>query len=310
MTKEQRFPQPPIRRMEFGPRVEVVSMMDAPIGVFDSGVGGLSVLREIRALLPAEDLLYVADSGAAPYGDRPEEFIRERVWAIAEFLVQMGVKMIVVACNTATAVGVELLRSRLSIPVVAMEPAVKPAASLSRSKIIGVLATSRTLASERFARLAENFGRGVQIILQPCPGFVEQVERGDIDSPETVELVKKHVLPLIEKGADTLVLGCTHYPFLLPVIREVAGPGVSVVDASLPVARHVANVLQARGLLSSRQVPGTERFWTSGEPSVVSPVISKLWGRAVHVEALPAKYSVPRNAIQVTDASPTISPPH
>lgn len=282
--------------MKLTRRVEVRSMTDAPIGVFDSGVGGLSVLREIRALLPAEDLLYVADSGAAPYGDRPEAFLRERVWAIAEFLVHMGVKMLVVACNTATAVGVELLRERLSVPVVAMEPAVKPAASVTRSGIIGVLATGRTLASERFARLADTFGRGIQIILQPCPGFVEQVERGEIASPKTVELVKKYVLPLLEQGADTLVLGCTHYPFLLPVIKEVAGPGVSVLDASLPVARRVLSVLHAQGLLASRKVPGTERFWTSGDPDAVAPVIAKLWGRTVHVEPLPEAYSVERPA--------------
>lgn len=271
-------------------------MTEAPIGVFDSGVGGLSVLREIRSLLPCEDLLYVADSGAAPYGDRSEAFIQGRVWAIADFLASMGVKMLVVACNTATAVAVELLRSKLPIPVVAMEPAIKPAVALSQSGIIGVLATSRTLASERFARLADHVGQGVQIMLQPCPGFVEQVERGENESPETFELVKRHVSPLIEKGVDTLVLGCTHYPFLLPVIKEVAGPGVSVMDASLPVARQVYKRLQAEGLLSCREAPGTEKFWTSGEPGLVEPVISKLWGRDVHVHPLPQQYSLPHDA--------------
>ena len=244
--------------------------------------------------MPHEDLLYVADSAAAPYGDRPETYIRERVWKIAEFLVGMGVKMLVVACNTATAIAVELLRSRLAIPVVAMEPAVKPAVALSRSGIIGVLATSRTLSSERFARLTDLFGQGVRIVLQPCPGFVEQVERGEIESAETYALVRKHVSPLIEVGADTLVLGCTHYPFLLPVIQEVAGPGVSVLDASLPVARQVSKRLQEEGLLSRKETPGSERFWTSGVPSLVAPVISKLWGREVQVEALPPQYSVPR----------------
>jgi len=284
-----------VTKMSSACRAEVIRMSDAPIGVFDSGVGGLSVLREIRSLLPSEELLYVADSGAAPYGDRSEAFIRDRVGAIADFLVGMGAKMLVVACNTATAVAVELLRSRLAVPVVAMEPAVKPAVTLSRSGIIGVLATSRTLASERFARLAELFGDGVEIILQPCPGFVEQVERGDTDSAETYSLVKQHVSPLIEKGADTLVLGCTHYPFLLDVIKEVAGPGVTVLDASLPVARQVQRRLQQEGLLSRRQSPGTERFWTSGEPNLVEPVISKLWGKKVRVEALPAPYAVPRD---------------
>lgn len=271
-------------------------MSDAPIGVFDSGVGGLSVLHEIRALLPSEDLLYVADSAAAPYGDRPETFIRQRVEAIGDFLSQMGAKTIVVACNTATAIGVELLRSKLSIPVVAMEPAVKPAATLSRSKVIGVLATSRTLASERFARLADNFGRGARVILQPCPGFVELVERGETDSPRAFDLVRQHVEPLVAQGADTLVLGCTHYPFLLPVIKEVAGPQVTVLDASLPVARRVQSVLQSQRLLARRDGPGTERFWTSGDPRHVTPVISKLWGREIYVEPLSPQYSIPADS--------------
>lgn len=250
-------------------------------------------MREIRSLLPRENLLYVADSGAAPYGDRPETFIRERTAAIAGFLVSMGVKALVVACNTATAVAVEMLRATFTIPVVAMEPAVKPAVAVSRTKTVGVLATSRTLASERFARLADNFGRGVRVILQACPGFVELVERGETDSPHAFDLVKRHVWPLVEQGADTLVLGCTHYPFLLPVIRQVAGPEVTVLDASLPVARRLQSILQAERLFAHREGPGAERFWTSGDPHVVAPVISKLWGRCVEVESLPSEYFVP-----------------
>src|SRR5690606_34331294 len=194
------------------------AMSEAAIGVFDSGVGGLSVLREIRAQLPAEDLLYVADSGAAPYGERTEEFIRGRVRAIVEFFLRRQVKAIVVACNTATAVAVELIRSQYDIPVVAVEPAVKPAAALTKSGVIGVLATSRTLSSERFARLAGNYGEGVTVLLQACPGFVEQVEKGELDSVETRGLVQRYVGPLIDQGVDTLVLGCTHYPFLRAAI--------------------------------------------------------------------------------------------
>lgn len=281
-------------RMSSARRVEQLTIMnDAPIGVFDSGVGGLSVLLEIRALLPSEELLYVADSAAAPYGDRSEAFIRQRVEVIGDFLTGLGVKMIVVACNTATAIGVELLRAKHSIPIVAMEPAVKPAAALSRSRIIGVLATSRTLASERFARLADVFGRDARVILQPCPGFVELVERGETDSPRAFDLVKQHVSPLVRQGADTLVLGCTHYPFLLPVIKEVVGPQVTVLDASLPVARRVQSILQSERLLAEREGPGTEHFWTSGDPQRVAPVIAKLWGRDVEVEPLSPQYSVP-----------------
>jgi len=158
---------------------------DAPIGVFDSGVGGLSVLRAIRAALPAEDLLYVADTGAAPYGDRSKEFIEHRTEAIVGFLVRERVKAVVVACNTATAVAIPGLRSRFGAAIVAIEPAVKPAVRITRSGVIGVLATGQTLASESFSRLTDKYGKGVKILLQPCPGLVEQVEKADLDSRQT-----------------------------------------------------------------------------------------------------------------------------
>lgn len=263
-------------------------MTEAAIGVFDSGVGGLSVLREIRLALPEEDLLYVADSGAAPYGDRSEQFISDRVHAIVEFLMSQRVKAIVVACNTATAVAVQTVRAQYAIPIIAMEPAVKPATKLTQSGVIGVLATSRTLASESFSRLAGNYSEGVQVILQPCPGFVEQVEKGELDGARTLALVTRYVSPLLEQGVDTLVLGCTHYPFLLPAIKAVAGPTVTVVDSSAPVARQVYRRLEANGLLSRRGITGTELFWTSGVPDQVEPIITKLWGKEAKVQALPS----------------------
>jgi len=263
------------------------AMTDAPIGVFDSGVGGLSVLREIRTALPEENLLYVADSGAAPYGDRPGEFIKERAETIVEFFIGERVKAVVVACNTATAVAIQALRSRFTIAMVAIEPAVKPAAAISRSGVIGVLATSQTLASERFARLVEKYGRGVRILLQPCPGLVEQVEKGELDGPGTKELVAGHVRPLLNQGADTIVLGCTHYPFLLPIIRAIAGPTVSVIDPAVAVARELRRRLKTSELLSPAGNPGSERFWTSGAPDQVGPVVAQLWGRNVDVHPLP-----------------------
>jgi glutamate racemase len=262
-------------------------MTDAPIGVFDSGVGGLSVLQEIRNALPEENLLYVADSGSAPYGDRPREFIRERAETIVEFLIGERVKAVVVACNTATAVAIQTLRSRFTIAMVAIEPAVKPAAAISRSGVIGILATSQTLASESFARLAEQYGKGVQILLQPCPGLVEQVEKGELDGPGTKALVASHVRPLLDRGADTIVLGCTHYPFLLPIIRAMAGPTVSVIDPAIAVARELRRRLKAGELLSSRHNPGSERFWTSGALDQVELVVAQLWGKRVEVHPLP-----------------------
>lgn len=272
-------------------------MNSAPIGVFDSGVGGLSVLREIRRELPGEDLLYVADSGYAPYGDRPKEFIRERAERIIEFFVHEGVKAIVIACNTATAVAIQTLRLRFPVIMVAIEPAVKPAAGITRSGVVGVLATSQTLASESFARLVENYGKGVRIVLQASPGLMEQVEKGDLDSTGTRALVTRYVSSLLERGADTIVLGCTHYPFLLPVIRAVAGPTVSIVDPSVAVARELHRRLRSSELLSSKGDLGSECFWTSGVPSQVEPVVEKLWGKGVQVQSLPAVSSADKERV-------------
>jgi glutamate racemase len=251
------------------------------------------VLREIRNALPGEDLLYVADSGSAPYGDRPREFIKGRAEAIVEFFVGERVKAIVVACNTATAVAIQSLRSRFTIAMVAMEPAVKPAAEITRSGVIGVLATSQTLASESFSRLSEKYGKGVQILLQPCPGLVEQVEKAELDGPRTQALVARYVSPLLERGADTIVLGCTHCPFLLSVIRAVAGPTVSLIDPAVAVARELHRRLKTGGLLSRKDNMGTERFWTSGAPDQVQPVVAQLWGKDVKVHSLPSAFSEP-----------------
>ena len=266
-------------------------MKGAPIGVFDSGVGGLSVLREIRNALPQEDLLYVADSGAAPYGDRPSEFIEKRAGAIVEFLLGERVKAVVVACNTATAVAIQALRSRFTIAIVAIEPAVKPATELTRSGVVGILATSQTLASESFSRLTEKYGKGVQILLQPCPGLVELVEKGELDGPRTEALIVRYISPLLERGADTIVLGCTHYPFLSSTIRAVAGPTVCVIDPAVAVARELCRRLKTSELLSCKVSPAIERFWTSGAPKQVQPVVAKLWGRNVEIHSLPPPFS-------------------
>ena len=208
-----------------------------PVGVFDSGVGGLSVLHALRQELPHEHFLYVGDSGSAPYGDRPAAFVMERARTITEFLVSKGAKAIVVACNTATAIAVESLRARFAVPIVAIEPAVKPAASRTRSRVVGVLATSGTVSSPNMAKLVANYGSDVAFVVQPCPGLADQVEKGELASDETRALVTRYVRPIIDKGGDIVVLGCTHYPFLRPLIQEVAGPAVDVIDPAGPVAR-------------------------------------------------------------------------
>jgi len=258
----------------------------APIGVFDSGVGGLSVLREIRRELPAEGLIYVADSGYAPYGDRPEDYVRGRAIAIMEFLRAQNVKAVVVACNTATGIAVEALRAGYTEPIVAIEPAVKPAAAQTRSRIVGVLATTQTLKGQKFAKLVSTHAGDVEVLTQACPGLVEQVERGDLASASTRSLVEQYLRPLLDKGADTIVLGCTHYPFVSDVIRDVAGPSVNLIDSAGPVARELRRRLQANGLLASESRVGTETFWTTGSPEQVAAVIEQLWSRKVAVREM------------------------
>ena len=258
-----------------------------PIGVFDSGVGGLSVLREIRRELPAEDLIYVADSGYAPYGDRPEDYVRGRAIAIMEFLRQQNVKAVVVACNTATGIAVDALRARYAEPIVAIEPAVKPAAAHTRSKVVGVLATTQTLAGQKFAKLVSTHAGDVEVLTQACPGLVEQVERGALASESTRSLVEQYLRPLLDNGADTIVLGCTHYPFVSDVIRDVAGPAVNIIDSAGPVARELRRRLQQNGLLAAEPRTGTETFWTTGSPEQVATVIEQLWSRRVDVRPMP-----------------------
>ena len=262
-----------------------------PIGVFDSGVGGLSVLQAIRAELPDEDILYVGDSGHAPYGDRPAGQVVERAITISEFLVEQGAKAIVVACNTATAIAVEALRSRFTLPVVAIEPAVKPASLRTQSRVVGVLATAGTSASEKMESLLDRYGRSregepIEVIIQPCPGLADLVERGDVASDAARALVAGYVRPIVDRGADILVLGCTHYPFLRPLIHTVAGPGVEVIDPAIPVARELRRRLTTARLLRNGAGPATYRFWTTGAVDEMASIVGKLWGTAVDLQYL------------------------
>ncbi len=258
----------------------------APIGVFDSGVGGLSVLLEIQRLLPNETLLYVADSGHVPYGEKTPEFIRERSTVITDFLLEQGAKALVVACNTATAAGINELRAAYpQLPIIGMEPAVKPAAAATRSGVVGVLATTGTLQSAKFAALLDRFASDVRVVTRPCPGLVELIEAGELHSPVTRELLRGYVEPLLAEGCDTLILGCTHYPFIKPLLLELVPPSVSLIDTGMAVARQLQRLLGERELLA--ETPGRDiRLWSSGTLSNLKQVLPLLLGKEISAAAL------------------------
>ncbi|WP_085700888.1 glutamate racemase [Pseudomonas sp. B26(2017)] len=242
-------------------------MREAPIAVFDSGVGGVSVLAEIQHLLPNESLLYLGDCGHIPYGEKTPEFIRQRCSVMAGFFREQGAKALVIACNTATVAGVaDLRRDFPEWPIVGMEPAVKPAAAATRSGMVGVLATTGTLQSAKFAALLDRFATDVRVITQPCPGLVELIESGDLHSPQLRALLKHYVDPLLANGCDTIILGCTHYPFLKPMLKSMIPESISLIDTGAAVARQLQRLLAERDLLAegpNRPV----RFWTSADPA-------------------------------------------
>jgi glutamate racemase len=262
-------------------------LFDNAIGVFDSGVGGLSVLRAIRAALPHEDLVYVADSGHAPYGDQSEAHITQRTLTVGTWLAEQGVKAITIACNTATVVAAKTLREQTHLPVVAIEPAIKPAVALTRSGVVGVLATRQTVQSASVARLVALYGADKQVLLQACPGLVEQVERADLHSPETEALLRQFIAPLLAQGADTLVLGCTHYPFLREAMQRVAGAHVTLLDPAEAVARELVRRLDDPMHSGPSSRPGSVQFFTTGDVAHTQHAVTHLWGRDACVQALP-----------------------
>lgn len=259
------------------------------IGVFDSGVGGLSVLHHIKRALPNEHLIYVADSGHVPYGDKSHSYIEQRSLALTRFLIAQGADAIVIACNTATAAAVATLRKQFSLPIVGMEPAVKPAVAATKSGVVGVLATVGTLESARFAALLERYGDEVEIVTQGCPGLVELVELGKLRDTRTRELVARYTEPLIARGVDTLILGCTHYPFLAPLIHEVVGEKITLVDTGAAVARQLQRRIQTElPMRISNAAPA--RFFTSGDADTASRIMSLLWKKDVDTQKLPKEY--------------------
>ncbi|MBD3654732.1 glutamate racemase [Kangiella sp.] len=266
-------------------------MSNAPIGVFDSGVGGLTILQAIREHLPNENLLYVADSAYAPYGRLPKDVLHKRCSHIARFFVQQGAKAMVIACNTATAVMAEWLRKEFDIPIVAMEPAIKPAALATRTGKIGVFATENTLKSDRYRKLLAEYAKDKKIFESSCNGFVELVESGDLTSVQAFQLVEKYLQPMIDEHIDVLVLGCTHYPFLAPLMRKISSQQVAgnqdlqIIHTADAVSLQLTRVLAENDLLNFKDQEYV-KYFTSGDIQTAERVMSILLQEDINIQEI------------------------
>ena len=255
-------------------------MDSRPIGLFDSGVGGLSILREIARLLPWENTLYFADKVNCPYGELSLTEVRGLSQGIVRFLLSKEAKVIVVACNTASAAALQPLRASFpETPFIGMVPAIKPAATLTHSRKVGVLATPATFQGELFADVVSRFATDVEVVAQACPGLVEKIEEGDLCGNETAALLDRYVAPLLQEGVDTLVLGCTHYTFLIPLLRHMVGEGVNIVDPSPAIARQTKHVLTQSDILKEDGLSGKQEFYASGDVLALSRTTSYLIGK-------------------------------
>lgn len=240
----------------------------AKIGIFDSGFGGLSVLQAIQEELPGYPIMYVADQAHVPYGRRPLEEVKLFSESITRWLIDQGCGLIVVACNTASAAALHSLREKFpSIPFVGMEPAVKPAAEHTLSGVVGVIATPATFQGELYGSVVERFAGNVTVLEDTCPGLVDEIEAGNLDGPETRQILSSALRPMLEKGIDTIVLGCTHFPFVIPVIREIAGPDVRVIDPAPAVARQAARIIHAKDEIHFTATESSVELFTTGNIS-------------------------------------------
>jgi len=258
-----------------------------PVGVFDSGVGGLSVLRAMRELMPEEPVIYFGDQGHVPYGPRPMEQVRDFSEAITRFLLEREAKLVVVACNTASAAALHYLRDTFpNVSFVGMEPAVKPAAEYTRSGLVGVLATPATFQGALYASVLERFANGVQILQHTCPGLVGQIEKGNLDGDQTRAILNNALRPMLDQGIDTVVLGCTHYPFVIPLIEQVVGDRVRVIDPAPAVARQIQRLLEAQELKQPVGDCAEVQIFTSGEAESLTSLLLKLLGENGTVHAV------------------------
>ena len=258
-----------------------------PIGIFDSGVGGLSVLKAIQQLLPAEPVVFLADQAHVPYGSRSLEEVSNFSEAITRYLLSREAKLVVVACNTASAAALHYLRQVFpETPFVGMEPAVKPAAESTRSGVAGVLATPATFQGALYASVVERFANGVTLLQHTCPGLVAQIEDGELETPKTRLILEEALLPMLDKGIDTVVLGCTHYPFVIPLIEKIVGPDVRVIDPAPAVARQVGRLLEAYGLGHPAEERGSLDILTTGDPQRLHELLPRLLGESTAVKKI------------------------
>lgn len=263
----------------------VWDLANDPVGVFDSGVGGLSVLRAIRQRLTYEDLIYLADQEHVPYGSRSLEEVRGYSENITQYLLYQGAKVIVVACNTASAAALQYLRERFpEVPFVGMEPAVKPAAESTQSGVVGVLATPATFQGELYASVVERFANDVSVLQHTCPGLVSQIEMGNLETVDTRAILEEALFPMIDQGIDTVVLGCTHYPFVIPLIQEIVGKAIRVIDPAPAIARQVERVLDMHALRDESASKGHIAYLTTGNPDRMQFFVKEMSGETVLVK--------------------------
>lgn len=248
-------------------------MSKAPIGIFDSGIGGLTIYKEIHRLLPNENIIYLADSKNAPYGGKSKEKIIEYSVKNTEFLLQNGCKLIVVACNTASTNAVKYLRDHYDIPFIRVQPAIKPAALSSKTKTVGILATNGTLKSELLFETSQRFAQGVTVIEQVGEGLVSLIESGKTDSPEMRDALNKYIQPMLAKDIDQLVLGCTHYPFLIPQIKEIVGDDVNILDSGEAIARQTKVILEQEHLINNSNAEVSRKFYSNSNPEVLQNIL-------------------------------------
>ena len=248
-------------------------MDSRPIGIFDSGIGGTSIWGEVQELLPHEDFIYLADSKNAPYGEKSEERILELSIKNAEFLLGLNCKLIVVACNTATTNAINYLRENYKVPFIGIEPAIKPAAINSKSKIVGVLATKGTLSSSLFHSTTKNHAAGITVLEQRGTGLVELIEQGNLQNHELYTLLESYILPMLEKGMDYLVLGCTHYPYLIPILKKMLPENVTIIDSGQAVALQTKSILEKLDLLTNSSEWGTHQFFTNKNEKILSNIL-------------------------------------